>query len=66
MKPKQQPHSLENFDDRPCHDQAAREIVRQAKERARVYPTEAHDSRNRAARGLTYYQSTSHPDKETL
>ena len=66
MMPKHQPLRLEASDDRPCRDKAAREIVRQAKERARAYPTEAHDSRNRASRGLTYYQSTSHPDKETL
>lgn len=66
MKPKQQPLRLEVPDDRPCHDQAAREIVRRAMERARAYPTEAHDSKNRAARGLTYYPSTRKPDKETL
>lgn len=65
MKPKQQPIRLEAFDDRPCHDQAAREIVRQARERALEYPTEAHDSKNRAARGLTYYPSTRKPEKET-
>lgn len=65
MKPKQQPIRLEAVDDRPCHDQAAREIVRQARERAAEYPTEAHDSKNRAARGLTYYPSTRKPDKET-
>jgi len=65
MKPKQQPIRLEAFDDRPCHDQAAREIVRQARERALEYPTEAHDSKNRAARGLTYYPSIRKPKKET-
>lgn len=65
MKPKQLPGLLEAFDDRPCHDQAAREIVRQARERARAYPTEAHDSKDRAARGLTYYPSTRKPEKET-
>lgn len=65
MKPKQQPIRLEAFDDRPCHDQAAREIVRQARGRALEYPTEAHDSKNRAARGLTYYPSIRKPKKET-
>lgn len=65
MKPKPQPLRLEAVDDRPCHDQAAREIVRQARERALAYPTEAHDSKNRAPRGLTYYPSTRKPDKET-
>lgn len=65
MKPKQQPIRLGAADDRPCHDQAAREIVRQARERALEYPTEAHDSKNRAAHGLTYYPSTRKPEKET-
>ena len=65
MMPKPQPHSLEAVDDRPCRDKAAREIVRQAMERARAYPTEAHDSKNRAARGLTYYPSIRKPKKET-
>lgn len=65
MMPKPQPLRLEVPDDRPCHDEAAREIVRQARERALAYPTEAHDSKNRAARGLTYYPSTRKPDKET-
>lgn len=64
MKPKPQSVRLEASDDRPCHDQAAREIVRQARERARAYPTEAHDSKYRAARGLTYYPSTRKPEKE--
>lgn len=64
MKPKQQPIRLEAVDDRPCHDQAAREIVRQARERAAEYPTEAHDSKNRAARGLTYFTSIRKPEKE--
>nr|DAR94270.1 MAG TPA: hypothetical protein [Caudoviricetes sp.] len=66
MKPKPQSLRLGAVDDRPCHDKAAREIVRQARERALAYPTEAHDSKNRAARGLTYYPSTRKPDKETL
>lgn len=48
------PFRLEASDDRPCHDKAAREIVRQARKRAIAYPTEAHDSQNRASRGLTY------------
>lgn len=52
------PLRLEASDDRPCHDRAAREIVRQARKRARAYPTAAHDSHNRATRGLTYYPST--------
>lgn len=65
MMPTPQSVRLEASDDRPCHDKAAREIVRQARERALTYPTEAHDSKNRAARGLTYYPSTRKPDKET-
>nr|DAX80448.1 MAG TPA: hypothetical protein [Caudoviricetes sp.] len=52
------PLRLEASDDRPCHDRAAQEIVRQARKRALAYQTEAHDSHNRAARGLTYYPST--------
>lgn len=51
------PLRLEASDDRPCHDKAAREIVRQARKRAIAYTTEAHDSQNRATRGLTYYPS---------
>lgn len=51
------PLRLEVSDDRPCHDKAAREIVRQARKRALAYPTGAHDSQNRATRGLTYYPS---------
>lgn len=65
MMPTPQSVRLEASDDRPCHDKAAREIVRQARERALAYSTEAHDSKNRAARGLTYYPSTRKPDKET-
>lgn len=65
MMPTPQSVRLEASDDRPCHDKAAREIVRQARERALTYPTEVHDSKNRAARGLTYYPSTRKPDKET-
>lgn len=56
---------LEASDDRPCHDEAAREIVRQARKRALAYPAEAHDSQNRAPRGLTYYPSTRKHPKET-
>lgn len=59
------PLRLEASDDRPCHDKAAREIVRQARKRALVYPTEAHDSTNRATRGLTYYPSIRKTNKET-
>ena len=59
------PLRLEASDDRPCHDKAAREIVRQARKRALTYPTEAHDSQNRAPRGLTYYQSIRKTNKET-
>lgn len=59
------PLRLEASDDRPCHDKAAREIVRQARKRALAYPTEAHDSRNRATRGLTYYPSIRKTNKET-
>ena len=58
------PLRLEATDDRPCRDKAAREIVRQARKRALVYPTEAHDSRKRATRGLTYYPSRRKTHKE--
>lgn len=51
------PLRLEASDDRPCRDKAAREIVRQARKRALTYPTESHDSQNRATRGLAYYPS---------
>lgn len=51
------PLRLEASDDRPCHNKAAREIVRQARKRALAYLTEAHDSQRRATRGLTYYPS---------
>lgn len=57
-RPAPLPLRLEASDDRPCHDKAAREIVRQARKRALAYPAEAHDSQNRAPRGLTYYPST--------
>lgn len=56
---------LEASDDRPCHDKAARDIVRQARKRALAFPTEAHDSRRRAPRGLTYYPSIRKTNKET-
>lgn len=59
------PLRLEASDDRPCHDKAAREIVRQARKRATAFPAEAHDSQNRATRGLTYYPSTRKTNKET-
>lgn len=59
------PLRLEASDDRPCHDKAAREIVRQARKRVLAYPTEAHDSQNRATRGLTYYPTTRKTKKET-
>lgn len=59
------PLRLEPSDDRPCHDKAAREIVRQARKRALAYPTETHDSQNRATRGLTYYPTTRKTKKET-
>lgn len=59
------PLRLEASDDRHCHDKAAREIVRQARKRALTYPTEAHDSQNRAPRGLTYYPTTRKTKKET-
>lgn len=59
------PLRLEASDDRPCHDKAAREIVRQARKRALAYPTEAHDSQNRATRELTYYPTTRKTKKET-
>lgn len=58
------PLRLEATDDRPCHDEAAREVVRQARKRALAYPTEAHDSRKRATRGLTYYPSKRKTHKE--
>lgn len=51
------PLRLEASDDRPCHDRAAREIERKARKRALAYLTEAHDSHNRASRGITYYPS---------
>lgn len=51
------PLRLEASDDRPCHDKAAREIVRQARKKALAYTTEAHDYQRRATRGLTYYPS---------
>lgn len=51
------PRRLEASDDRPCHDRAAREIVRKARKRALAYLTEGHDSHNRASRGITYYPS---------
>jgi len=56
---------LEASDDRPCHDELAREIVRQARKRALAYPTEAHDSQSRATRDLTYYPSIRKTNKET-
>lgn len=59
------PLRLEDSDDRPCHDRAAREIVRQTRKRALAYPTEAHDSHNRAQRGLAYYPSNRKTNKET-
>lgn len=59
------PLRLEASDDRPCNDKAAREIVRQARKRALTYPAEAHDSQNRAPRGLTYYPSIRKTNKET-
>lgn len=59
------PLRVEASDDRPCHDKAAREIVRQARKRAIAYTTEAHDSQNRATRGLTYYPSIRKTQKET-
>ena len=59
------PLRLEVSDDRPCNDKAAREIVRQARKRALAYPAEAHDSQNRATRGLTYYPTTRKTKKET-
>lgn len=59
------PLRLEASDDRPCHDKAAREIVRQARKRATAFPTEARDSQNRATRGLTYYPSIRKTNKET-
>lgn len=59
------PLRLEASDDRPCHDKAAREIVRQARKRALAYQTEANDSQNRATRGLTYYPSIRKTNKET-
>ena len=60
------PLRLEASDDRPCHDKAAREIVRQARKKALAYPTEAHDSQNRAPRGLTYYPSIRKNQTKTM
>lgn len=62
----QLPLRLEASEDRPCHDKAAREIVRQARKRALAYPTEAHDSQNRATRGLTYYPSIRKNQTKTM
>lgn len=59
------PLRLESSDDRPCHDKAAREIVRQARKRALACQTEAQDSRHRAERGITYFPSTRKTKKET-
>lgn len=60
------PLRLEATDDRPCHDEAAREIVRQARKRALAYTTEAHASQNRATRGLTYYPSIRNNQTKTM
>lgn len=62
----QLPLRLEASEDHPCHDKAAREIVRQARKRALAYPTEAHDSTNRATRGLTYYPSIRKNQTKTM
>lgn len=62
----QLPLRLEASEDRPCHDKAAREIVRQARKWALAYPTEAHDSTNRATRGLTYYPSIRKNQTKTM
>ena len=59
------PLRLEASDDRPCHDKAAREPVRQARKKALAYPTETHDSQRRATRGITYYPSIRKTNKET-
>ena len=56
---------LEVPDDRPCHDKAAREIVRQARQRALAFPTEAHDSQHRATRRLTNNPTIRKNKKET-
>lgn len=60
------PLRLEASDDRPCHDKAAREIVRQARKRSLAYTTEAHASQNRATRGLTYYPSIRNNQTKTM
>lgn len=59
------PLRLDAADDRPCHDKAAREIVRQARKRALACQTEAQDSRHRAERGITYFPSIRNNKKET-
>ena len=60
------PIRLEASDDRPCRCRAVRAIVRKARKRALAYPTEAHDSHNRASRGLTYYPSTRKNQTKTM
>lgn len=60
------PIRLEASGDRPCHDKVTRAIVRKARKRALAYPTEAHDSHNRASRGLTYYPSTRKNQTKTM
>ena len=53
------------FCHRPHVDEAVHGLVLTAWVKAAQYPTEAHDSQNRASRGLTYYHSIRKPRKET-
>lgn len=53
------------FCHRPHVDEAVHGAVITAWVKAAQYQTEAHDSKNRASRGLTYSQSIRKPKKET-
>lgn len=53
------------FCHRPHVDEAVHGAVITAWVKAAQYQTEAHDSKNRAARGLTYSPSIRKPKKET-
>lgn len=53
------------FCHRPHVDEAVHGVILTAWIKAAQYPPEAHDSHNRASRGLTYYQSIRKTKKET-
>lgn len=53
------------FCHRPHVDEAVHGVILTAWVKAAQYPPEAHDSHNRASRGLTYYPSISKNKKET-